>query len=235
MTPIDFDAFDALTFDCYGTLIDWESGILGQIRPLLAAHGVPLPDDETLLRTFGELESEAERGPFRAYRSVLTDVALGFGRVYGFQPTDEEVTRFAASVGSWPPFPDTREALGALKDRYRLAIVSNVDDDLFAGSAAQLGVDFDGVVTAQQVRSYKPAPVHFHEVLRRLELPVERVLHVAQSLYHDIRPAKELGFTAVWVNRRAGREGTGATPPAEAVPDLEVRDLKTLAELATRR
>ncbi len=113
--------------------------------------------------------------------------------------------------------------------RYRLAIVSNVDDDLFAGSAERLGVDFDEVVTAQQIRSYKPEDAHFREVLERLDLPIDRVLHVAQSLYHDIAPAKALGFSCVWVNRRGGNRGGGATRPAVAAPDMEVPDLASLA------
>jgi 2-haloacid dehalogenase len=159
-------------------------------------------------------------------------VLRGFGREMAFTPGDEEAETFAASVGQWPPFGDTVDGLRALAARYRLAIVSNVDDDLFAGSAAQLGVTFAEVVTAQQVKSYKPALAHFHEVLRRLDLPMERVLHVAQSLYHDIAPAKELGFTCVWVNRRVGKGGGGATAPATASPDMEVPDLRTLVALA---
>ena len=121
-------------------------------------------------------------------------------------------------------------ALRALETRYRLAIVSNVDDDLFEGSAGRLGIDFSEVVTAQQVGSYKPAPRHFHEVLDRLDLPRGRVLHVAQSLYHDIAPARALGIKCVWVNRRAGRPGGGATKPAVARADHEVPDLRTLVE-----
>ncbi len=230
MTPPDYGSFEALTFDCYGTLVDWESGILSRLRPMLNAHGARPREDEVLLQDFARLEARAEQGEFRPYRSVLTDVALGFGKAHGFEPTDEEVTRFASSVGVWPPFPDTIDALQALAGRYRLAIVSNVDDDLFEGTRRMLGVDFAEVVTAQQVRSYKPAHEHFHEVLRRLDLPKERLLHVAQSLYHDIAPARELGITTVWVNRRAGREAGGATAPSDAEPDHEVPDLRTLVE-----
>ncbi|MDA0312695.1 MAG: haloacid dehalogenase type II [Gemmatimonadetes bacterium] len=224
----DYGSFEAITFDCYGTLIDWESGILGQLRPMLHRNGATVPSDDDLLRDFARHESEAESGGFRPYRSVLVDVALDFGKAHGFEPPDEEVTQFAASVGVWPPFTDTVPALKALAGRFRLAIVSNVDDDLFAGSEAALGVNFDEVVTAQQVRSYKPNHAHFHEVLKRLALPREKVLHVAQSLYHDIAPARELGITSVWVNRRTGRKGAGATAPSDARPDHEVPDLRTL-------
>ncbi|MCH2468982.1 MAG: haloacid dehalogenase type II [Gemmatimonadetes bacterium] len=225
---LDFERFDAITFDCYGTLIDWEAGILAALDPLLDPHGVVGRSGEELLERFARLESEAERGPFQRYRSILARVARGFGGEFGFEATSAQVEAFAASVVAWPPFTDAPPALAALGARYRLAIVSNVDDDLFAGSARQLGVDFSEVVTAQQVRSYKPAHRHFHEVLDRLDLPRNRVLHVAQSLYHDIAPARELGIACVWVNRRAGRAGSGATKASAARPDHEVPDLRTL-------
>jgi len=228
---IDFRRFEALTFDCYGTLVDWERGILAALRPLLDAHGAGGEEDDALLERFAVLEAAAERGAFSPYREVLREVARGFARAGGFVPSADEVEAFSASVGDWPPFPDTVEALGVLAHRYRLAIVSNVDDDLFSATAARLGVTFAEVVTAGQVRAYKPARAHFDEVLRRLDLPRERVLHVAQSLYHDVAPASALGFTCVWVNRRAGRPGGGATAPSEAVPDLEVPDLATVARL----
>ena len=228
---IDFDAVEALTFDCYGTLIDWEAGILHALDALLDPASTK-PDRDTLLEQYGRFEPAAEEGPFRPYREVLKDVARMFGDAYAVEVDDTEAAGFAASVGRWPPFPDSVEALQALATKYRLAIVSNVDDDLFEGSAAQLGVAFDEVVTAQQVGSYKPARGHFDEVLKRLNLPREKVLHCAQSLYHDIAPASALGFQCVWVNRRAGKPGTGATPPAEAAPDLEVPDLASLARAA---
>jgi 2-haloacid dehalogenase len=229
VSAIDFETVEALTFDCYGTLIDWESGILAALRPILDVRDVVEPD-EHLLELFGELEAEAESGDFLPYRAVLSEVARGIGVQLGFETTEEESADFAGSVVRWPPFADSPEALAALSSRYRLAIVSNVDDDLFAGSQAQLGISFDEVVTAQQVGSYKPNPGHFHEVLRRLDLPTEKVLHVAQSLYHDIGPARHLGLKCVWVNRRAGKGGAGATKPSPAIPDMEVPDLATLVE-----
>lgn len=228
---LDFGDVDALTFDCYGTLIDWERGILAAIEALLGGDASPT-DSDALLEEFARYESEAEGGDFRGYRDVLRAVAGAFGAARDREVHEEAADQFAGSVPAWPPFADTVSALRALAGRYRLAIVSNVDDDLFAGTAAGLGVDFETVVTAQQVRSYKPAPTHFHEALARLGLPKERVVHVAQSLHHDIGPAKELGFACVWVNRRGGREGGGATPRSHAVPDLEVPDLATLARVA---
>jgi 2-haloacid dehalogenase len=223
--------FEAVTFDCYGTLIDWERGILTALGPLLDRGGVDIPPDEALLELFGRLEPAAEAGPFRSYRSVLEEVARGFGEELGVPVTDGGAAAFAASVGEWPPFPDSPGALRALADRFRLAVVSNVDDDLFEASAARLGVRFDEVVTAAQVRSYKPAHAHFEEVLRRLDLPRDRVLHVAGSLYHDIVPARELGISCVWVNRREGRPGGGASRPAEVRPDHECSSLTEVVEL----
>ncbi len=224
---MDFQGFEAVTFDCYGTLIDWERGILDTLRSLLSPRGVDRSDDE-LLELFARLEAEIEAGPFRRYREVLARVFAGFGEALGFESTADERETFARSVGAWPPFTDTVPALRAMAARYRLAIVSNVDDDLFAPSAERLGVPFAAVVTAEQVGSYKPSHNHFREVLARLALPRERVLHVAQSLYHDVAPARELGIRSVWVNRRAGRGGSGATAPSDARPDLEVPDLRTL-------
>ena len=229
-STLDFERFDALSFDCYGTLIDWEAGILASLTPLLETNGIVGQPEQELLERFGRLESQAERGPFRSYRAVLTDVARGFGRHFGFVPTRAELDAFAASVGDWPVFADTIAALRALHTRYRLAVVSNVDDDLFARSAQRIGVEFSEVVTAQQVSAYKPGPKHFHEVLERLRLPRDRLLHVAQSLYHDIAPARSLGINCVWVNRRAGKAGGGATKPSTSRPDYAVPDLRTLVE-----
>ena len=227
MTP-DFSRFQALTFDCYGTLIDWETGIWDALRPVLERHRAAVAR-EAALEMFGAFESEAERPPYRDYKTVLGTVLEGIGKRTGFVPSPEERREFAQSVGDWPAFADSTPALEALHTRCRLAIVSNVDDDLLEATARRLGVRFDWIVTAEQARSYKPAPAHFHLAFERMKLPRERVLHVAQSLYHDIGPAKEVGLATVWVNRRSGRSGSGATPKAEAKPDLEVPDLQTLA------
>ena len=238
---MDFSRFEALTFDCYGTLIDWERGILDALRPALSSgdalgeHGpsgaADLPGDGALLEFYAAVESSVQAGPYEPYRDVLLKVVKTLASKLDVDIGVQAAERFAASVVDWPPFADSPESLRTLAPRFRLAIVSNVDDDLFAGSARQLGVAFDEVVTAQQVRSYKPAHEHFHEVLRRLDLPMDRVLHVAQSIFHDIAPAKELGFTTVWVNRRAGKAGGGATAPATATPDFEVPDMRSLVEL----
>jgi 2-haloacid dehalogenase len=227
--PVDFRAFDAMTFDCYGTLIDWETGLLAALRPIAGDH-----DDEALLETFARHESALEAGPYMTYREVLAGSLRAMGADLGFEPTDEQVAAFAGSVGDWPAFPDSPGALAALEQRFRLGVITNCDDDLFARSNERLQVEFDWIVTAQQARGYKPHPEPFALAAERIDVPLERVLHVAQSLYHDHVPAKAAGRTTVWVDRRRGREGAGATLPVDAEPDLTVPDLRTLADLATR-
>ncbi|HZW00451.1 MAG TPA: haloacid dehalogenase type II [Candidatus Deferrimicrobium sp.] len=228
---IAFERFEALTFDCYGTLIDWERGILAAAWQLLRPHGAE-PDDDTILEAFARHEHASEAGPFRAYRAILTDVAQAIGRELGVEVSAEEAAAFGGSVGDWPAFADSPGALARLAGRYRLGVITNCDDDLFAASARRLGIDFDEVVTAHQVGSYKPSHHNFEVMFERLGCPRERILHVAQSLFHDHVPAKALGLTTIWVDRRGGRAGSGATPPAEAVPDLIVPDLASLADLA---
>jgi 2-haloacid dehalogenase len=226
--PLDFSQFRFVTFDCYGTLIDWEAGIIGALQPVLRAHGRPLTDDE-VLELYGELEPLAQSGDFMPYAEVLRQVMEGVAGRLGFDLVAGERDALVDSIGDWPAFPDTVDALSVLASRYRLWVLSNIDDALFARTAPRLGVDLDGVITAQQLRSYKPAPAHFSTLLERTGTSPQRVLHVAQSLFHDIAPARALGFTTVWVNRRGDRPGRGATPPSGARPDLEVPDLATLA------
>ena len=231
MAALNFGAFDVLSFDCYGTLIDWETGIASSLRPILAGGGAQPTDDE-LLEAYGRTEAEAERGAYRRYREVLATSARAVGRAFGVEVSEEDAAAFGDSVGDWPAFSDSPEALARLKRRFRLAVITNCDDDLFARSNARLGVDFDWVVTAQQVGSYKPSHRNFEVAFERIGLPRNRILHVAQSLFHDQVPAKELGLSTVWVNRRQGRAGSGATPPAAATPDLTVPDMATLADVA---
>ncbi len=220
--------FEVLTFDCYGTLIDWETGILESLLPIFAAHRIDLIPD-SVLESYGELESAAERGEYREYKAVLRSVLEELGARLGFVPTAEELQRFSTSVKDWPAFPDSPSALQALHRKYRLAILSNIDDDLFAFSAERLQVKFDWIITAQQAKSYKPSLHNFRLAFERIGVPQKRILHVAQSLFHDIAPANALGLSSVWVNRRQNKAGIGATPVARARPDLEVPDLRTLA------
>jgi 2-haloacid dehalogenase len=201
------------------------------LRPVLDAHGVSL-DDEAALSLFGELESRVEAGPYRPYRDVLRQVLIEIGERLAFFPSSAEADAFAVSVARWPAFPDSAPALASLAERYGLGVITNCDDDLFAASSAMLGDPFRWVITAQQVRSYKPSHRNFEVAQERIAVPKERWLHVAQSLYHDHAPARELGIDSVWVNRRAGREVGGATPPATPPPSHEVPDMATLAALA---
>ncbi len=231
MSDLDFARIDALTFDCYGTLIDWEAGILAGLRQVLDAHGVAAPDDD-LLESFATAEADLEAGPYRRYRDVLGESLQRVARVHGVETTSDEMDAFGGSVGNWPAFPDSASALARLKTRYRLGVITNCDDDLFAHSNRRLGVTFDWVVTAQQVGAYKPDPHNFETALERLGLPRERVLHVAQSLFHDHVPAKRLGLATAWIDRRRGRPGFGATPPAEATPDLVAPDMATFVDRA---
>lgn len=229
-TSIDFTGFRVLTFDCYGTLIDWETGILRAMTPLLESHGVSLPEGEILER-YARYESEAEHGPFRPYREILCSVVDRYAAELGITPREGDRDTLAGSLGSWPPFPDTGPALLALKKRYRLAVISNIDDELFAETARLLPVKIDHLITAQQVGSYKPSLRNFEVGLERIGEPRERVLHVAQSLYHDIAPARQMGLATIWINRRMGKGGGGATPPSQAMPDLTIPDLATLVSL----
>jgi 2-haloacid dehalogenase len=232
VTGIDYGRFDALTFDCYGTLIDWEAGILAGLRPALAARGIEPPDDE-VLAVFAGFEAAAEAGPYLRYRAILAHCLRKVGAHYGVEPDEAEVTAFADSVGDWPAFADSTAALERLHERFRLGVITNCDDDLFARSAARLRTTFDWVVTAQSVGSYKPDPRNFEAAFERIGLPRERILHVAQSLFHDHVEAKRLGLTTIWIDRRHDRPGFGATPPADAAPDATFPDMASFAAAAT--
>jgi 2-haloacid dehalogenase len=230
---LDFGRFEILTFDCYGTLINWEAGILPALHRILSAHSKHIGDAD-LLKLYGDFELCAEQPPFQPYRQVLGSVVRQFGTELGFTPTAEEVRSLADSLPAWKPWPDTVTALRQLKTRFRLAILSNVDDDLFAGTRPQLEVAFDEVVTAQQARAYKPSIDLFNLALRRIQTPAHRVLHIGQSIYHDVVPAQALGLATVWVNRPSARPGIGAVKSAEAKPDMIVASLKELADVALR-
>jgi 2-haloacid dehalogenase len=229
--PLNFSQFEILTFDCYGTLIDWETGILRALHPLLKQHGNSV-GDEKLLEAYAEAESRAQSGEFKPYRKVLEQVVRDLGGEFGFTPTPEQQRSLPDSLKHWQPFPDTVEALRRLHGRYKLSIISNTDDDLFDDTAKSLQEPFDFVTTALEVRSYKPSLNNFRRALEKMNVREDAVLHVAQSLHHDVEPTRQLGIHSVWVNRRRGKNGGGATILSRAKPDLEVPDLKTLAEIA---
>jgi 2-haloalkanoic acid dehalogenase type II len=230
--------FKALTFDCYGTLIDWESGILAAFGPWRKRTGIAA-DDNRLLELFAEAESriQAEQ-PTILYPDAL---ALGLQRIgekLKAPATSEETRAFGQSVKDWPAFPDSAEALAYLKQHYKLVVLSNIDRASFAHSNKKLGVTFDAVVTAQDVGSYKPALNHFKvglETLAKMGVPKDKILHTAQSLFHDHVPGKKIGLTTMWINRRAGKSGGGATMPVGAVkPDGEVPSMAALVEMHRR-
>jgi 2-haloacid dehalogenase len=229
--PLDFDDFDVLTFDCYGTLIDWETGLLAALCGPLDRRRVTA-SDEDVLAAFARHEAELESGPYRTYREVLGGVLDAMLGHFGAPADADERATFGGSVVDWPAFPDSAAALARLHERFKLGVITNCDDDLFAASEARLGTVFDWVVTAQQAKRYKPNPRGFELMFERVGLPPARILHVAQSLFHDHVTAKRLGLRTVWVDRRMGRDGGGATPPAAAIPDLVVPDMATLAALA---
>lgn len=231
---LDYARFEALTFDCYGTLIDWETGLTDAFRPILRAHRIEA-DGEDVLARYARHEAAAEAGPYLRYRDVLAAGLRGVAAELGFEPTDVEVVAFSGSVPDWPAFPDSAASLARLKSRYRLGVITNCDDDLFAGSNERLGVDFDWIVTAQQVGSYKPDERNFHAAFERLGVPRERILHVAQSLFHDHAPAQRLGLASVWIDRRHDRPGSGATPEAAATPDATFPDMAAFAAAAMPR
>jgi 2-haloacid dehalogenase len=210
-----------LTFDCYGTLIDWEAGAIAALRPLLLRHAIALSDDE-IVTAFQDLDGALCEPPYKPYRAVLAAVVEGFGHRFGFPVGATDRAVLASSVASWQPFPDTVDALRALKARYRLAVISNIDEDLFAATLPRLGVAFDVVVTAEQARCYKPGPAIFEEALRRLAVDPRHIAHVAEGVT-EIPPARRLGCTTVWV-RRHGRSVRLLTES----PDLEVPDLNSL-------
>ena len=224
--------FEVLTFDCYGTLIDWETGIFGALKPVLAAHGKSIPDAK-LLELYGEFEAEAEAGDYRPYREVLESVVRAFGQRLGFTPTKEETQSLPDSVPNWRPWSDTVAALQRLAPRHSLAIISNIDDEMFNVTRRKyLPVRFESVTTAQEARSYKPALQNFRLALGKSRVAPNRILHVGQSIYHDVLPAQSLGLATVWVNRPSPRAGVGAVKQVAGHPDLEVPDLASLAERA---
>ena len=227
--------FSALTFDCYGTLIDWESGIFTALQPLIAQGGNGLARDAAL-EAFARHESAQEQEtPDMIYSDLLAQVHARLAREWGAALDAAADRRFGASVPDWPAFPDSPVALAYLKRHFKLVILSNVDRASFAGSNRRLGVEFDAIYTAQDIGSYKPDLRNFEYMLARLaEIGIEpaQILHTAQSLFHDHAPAKKVGLASCWIDRRHAAAGWGATmpPPAGAVCDFRFTSLAAIAE-----
>jgi 2-haloacid dehalogenase/putative hydrolase of the HAD superfamily len=216
--------YDVITFDCYGTLIDWESGIANAFLTTAAADGVPLTRD-AVLRAYAENEHRVQAQAYRPYRDILRDTALRVAAIVGWPLTSERADFLANSLPSWQPFPDTNTALERLASVSRLGILSNIDNDLLTATRKHFTVGFDIIVTAQQVRSYKPGPAHFRTA-RELIGPASW-LHAAESNFHDVVPTNTLGIDNAWINRQRQNELPGGTPT------YKFDDLAGLAEAMT--
>ena len=226
--------FRVLTFDCYGTLIDWESGIFAALQPLLQRCAPP-PARDAALEAFARQESELEEAsPRMLYSELLAEVHRRLARMWNVTMDDGDHARFGASVPDWPAFADSPAALAYLKQHYKLVILSNVHRAGFDASNRRLGVVFDAVYTAQDIGSYKPNPANFQYLLQHLAetgVRMSDILHTAQSLFHDHAPAKKFGLASAWIDRRHDQSGWGATMPAEgAAYDFHFPSLQAMAD-----
>ncbi len=233
----DFAGVRMLSFDCYGTLIDWETGIVGALRPWAERAGLAVGDGELLAAHARHETAVQQEMPAAPYPEVLAETMRRIGADLGGDVAPADAAWYGASVGEWPAFPDAGPALRALQARFELAILSNVDRASFTRSSARLGVAFDVVVTAEDVGSYKPDPANFAHLFAAgaaRGVPRQGLLHVAESLYHDHEPAARLGLPSVWIHRRAGREGTGATAPptGDVQPSWEFPSMAEFAAAA---
>ena len=229
--------FKVLTFDCYGTLIDWETGMLAALRPLADRAETP-PTNEAILEAHGRHESfQQQTTPTMKYERLLGVVAKRLTEEWGVEASGEDCAAYGASVGEWPAFPDTVAALDALKQHYKLVILSNVDNDSFAQSSIRLGVTFDAVFTAEDIGSYKPSPRNFEYMLAKLAgMGIEKheILHTAESLFHDHKPANDFGLASCWIHRRHDKGGYGATRDPGDMPRTDFR-YTSMAEMAEAR
>lgn len=215
--------FDTLTFDCYGTLIDWQGGIGEAFRVEAERQGGSV-DIGAILQAHAEIEPQEQAGPYRSYRDVLRQTAWKIGARLGLTIPPDRIRFLEDHLQSWSPFPDTNTALERLRKKYHLGILSNIDDDLLAATLKHFSVTFDWTVTAEQVRSYKPATAHFEKAIERAG-GKDKILHVAASRFHDVGPAKQLGIPVIWVNRK------GETPDDSGPePDHVVSNLLELAD-----
>lgn len=230
---MDSSKFKYISFDCYGTLIDWESGIRDAIKTLFAPElKVAMKE---VLESFAKWESKYEEecrdGNFRLYYDILVDVLMGVCKDFGIAPVGQTKFVLADSVKKWQPYSDSIAALHKLSQRFKLVILSNTDDEIFAETNQLLQTKFHAVFTAQQIGSYKPNPKNFAHMRERLACDSGQILHVAQSIHHDHVPAKAMGLTTMWVNRKSIFGGQGATLPANAAPDFVVDDMAAAAAM----
>ena len=216
---------ELLSFDCYGTLIDWEQGMVRALEGIKEKYGIS-ESLEKLAERYVEIELQVEQEKYRRYSEVMEIALSRLLREKGITPEPDDEKLFVKTLPTWPPFPETRETLKTLKRKgYKLSILSNIDNDLISHSIQLIGVDFDLVITAEKSMSYKPSPKHWELLLKESGVEKDRILHVAASLVHDIRPAKQLGFKTAWINRK--NEPT----PSDVKPDYIFPDLKPLATI----
>ena len=233
----DFDRFGAMSFDCYGTLIDWETGIANELRPWAVGNGLDL-DDQALIAAHGRYETHVQdEMPSAIYPDILGETLRRVGAELGAPVTEADAAAYGDSVKDWPEFPDTAEALQRLSTKFKLIIASNIDNASFAASKPRLGVEFDAIVTAEDVGSYKPQRGHFDQLFReldRLGVQRDRHVHVAESLFHDHEPAAALALPSVWIHRRHDKGGTGATatPSGEVSPTWRFTSMAEFADAA---
>lgn len=218
-----------VSFDCYGTLIDWEKGILTYFNTLFQKHGVTISDVE-ILKNYARFEADAEHGTYKPYREILAEVLQQFCTLVGINHSQIDPQGLAESVKVWPAFEDSHDALVHLQSKYKLVIISNIDDDLFAHSEAILGIKFDHVYTAMQMKSYKPNVYNFDYVQQALSLTDQNWLHVAQSIYHDHAPISTKGIDSVWIKRQSRAGDQGIAPVTDFIPKIVYPTMKDFAE-----
>ncbi|MDR5816082.1 MULTISPECIES: haloacid dehalogenase type II [unclassified Caballeronia] len=226
--------FDTLTFDCYGTLIDWESGIFEGLRPLLERVKPSLTRDQVLEAHARHESAQQKYTPAKRYQDLLPIVYKRLAEEWGVPHTHEECIAYGRSIRHWPAFADSAEALQYLKQHYKLVILSNVDNESFTHSNTKLQVTFDAIITAEDVGSYKPSPRNFEYLIEKLGergIAKEKILHTAESLFHDHKPANAFGLTSCWIYRRHAQPGFGATMDPGAQPTIAFR-FNSMAELA---
>ena len=227
--------FKALAFDCYGTLIDWETGMLEQLTPLAARATKRLSPDEILQAHARHESSQQAQTPNKKYYDLLAIVYKRLAEEWQVSVSYEECVVYGNSVEHWPAFPDSRAALDWLKKHYKLIILSNVDNRSFSASNEKLGVAFDAIYTAEDVGSYKPASGNFDYMLEQVKplgLGKDDILHTAESLFHDHAPANQFGLTSCWIYRRHDREGFGATMDPGEMPKIDFQ-FNSMADLVS--
>ncbi|WP_250507933.1 haloacid dehalogenase type II [Caballeronia sp. GAFFF3] len=225
--------FDTLTFDCYGTLIDWETGIFEALRPLLDRVQPELTRDQVLEAHARHESSQQKYTPGKRYQELLAIVYKRLAEEWGVSFTQEDCMVYGRSIRDWPAFPDSADALRYLKQHYKLVILSNVDNESFAHSNARLQVEFDAIITAEDIGSYKPSPRNFEYMLEKLGergIRKEKILHTAESLFHDHKPANGFGLASCWIYRRHSQPGFGATMDPGVQPRIDFR-FNSMADL----